>query len=56
MFFSPGKWAISPLNLPWLTDPHDLQGIPTPTNKGPPVPPHLYNAAAAKSKAFHQYS
>jgi hypothetical protein len=27
--------AISPLNLPWLTDPHDLQGIPTPTTKGP---------------------
>jgi hypothetical protein len=29
MFFSPGKWMpISPLNLHWLTDPHDLQGIP----------------------------
>jgi hypothetical protein len=31
MFFSPRKWiTISPLNLLWLTDPHDLQGIPTP--------------------------
>jgi hypothetical protein len=31
MFFGPGKWmAISALNFRWLTDPHDLQGIPTP--------------------------
>jgi len=29
IFFSPGKWMpISALNLFWLTDPHDLQGIP----------------------------
>jgi hypothetical protein len=28
MFFSPGEWIpISPVNLLWLTDPHDLQGI-----------------------------
>ena len=28
MFFSPGKWMpISPVNLLWLTDAHDLQGI-----------------------------
>jgi len=33
--------AISPLNLPWLTDPHDLQGIPTPTNKGPLLHPFV---------------
>jgi hypothetical protein len=34
MFFSPEKWmAISPVNLLWLTDPHDLQGIPSPDLK-----------------------
>jgi hypothetical protein len=28
MFFSPRKWMpISPVNLLWLTDAHDLQGI-----------------------------
>jgi len=28
MFFSPGKWMpIFPVNLLWLTDAHDLQGI-----------------------------
>ncbi len=31
MFFSPRKWIpISAPNFLWLTDPHDLQGIPTP--------------------------
>jgi|SRR5216684_4411375 len=31
MFFSPGKWmAISAVNLLWLTDPHDLHGMPVP--------------------------
>jgi hypothetical protein len=30
MSFSPGKWmAISTVNLLWLRDPHDLQGIAT---------------------------
>jgi len=27
--------AISHLYLPWLTDPHDLQGIATPHQEGP---------------------
>jgi hypothetical protein len=31
MFFSSRKWMpISALHFLWLTDPHDLQGIPTP--------------------------
>jgi hypothetical protein len=31
MLFGPRKWMpISAVNLLWLTDPHDLQGIPTP--------------------------
>ena len=30
MFFGPEKWmAISAVNLAWLRDPHDLQGIGT---------------------------
>jgi hypothetical protein len=28
LFFAPGKWMpISAMNLLWLVDPHDLQGI-----------------------------
>jgi hypothetical protein len=43
MFFSPRKWiTISPLNLLWLTDPHDLQGIPTPDWQTGLIPPRTH--------------
>jgi len=45
--------AISPLDLPCLADPHDLQGITAPDQQRSPIAPHLYSAPATKSKAFY---
>jgi hypothetical protein len=34
MLFSPGKWIpISPVNLRWLTEPHDLHDTPPPDSE-----------------------
>jgi len=34
--------AISAVSLLWLTDPHDLHGIPTPDWEARPVPTETY--------------
>jgi hypothetical protein len=48
MFFSPGEWMpISPVNFLWLTDLHDLHGIPTPGYETRPAFTKSYSFAGS---------